>query len=155
MIKTNTGRALSVAAALTLAVTACGDNVFGPDPTGVQFAESLGIDLDAMTETPSGLFIRDDVEGTGEPAVLGDQVTLTYTGWLVDGEQFDSGTLMVTLGVTALIEGFTEGLVDMRVGGMRTIVIPADLGYGSQGQGGIPADAVLVFELAVTEVVKP
>ena len=65
MIKTNTGRALRVAAAPTLAVTACGDNVFGPNPTGVQFAESLEIDLDAMTETPSGLFIRDDVEGNG------------------------------------------------------------------------------------------
>ena len=152
MIKTNTGRALGAAVALTLALAACGDNPFGPDPTKVEFTASLGIDLDAMTETASGLFIRDDVAGTGEPAVLGDQVTLTYTGWLVDGEQFDSGELMVTLGVTGLIQGFTEGVVGMRVGGTRTIVIPADLAYGSQEPPGIPADAVLVFELLVTEL---
>jgi FKBP-type peptidyl-prolyl cis-trans isomerase FkpA len=153
MIDTNTGRALSAAAALTLALAACGGTGFGPEPTEVEFEASLGIDLDAMTETPSGLFIWHDSVGTGEAAVLGDQVTLTYTGWLVDGEQFDSGDgYVVELGVTNLIAGFTEGVVGMRVGGTRTIVVPADLGYGSQESSGIPRDAVLVFELMVTEL---
>jgi FKBP-type peptidyl-prolyl cis-trans isomerase FkpA len=153
MMKANAGKALGVAAALTLALAACGDSVFGPEPKNVEFAASLGIELDAMNETASGLFIRDDVGGTGELAVLGDEVTVTYTGWLIDGEQFDSGQLVVTLGVTNLIAGFTEGLVGMQVGGTRTIVIPADLGYGSQEQGGIPGDAVLVFEIMVTDLV--
>ena len=101
------------------------------------------------------MFYRDDVEGTGEPAALGDDVTLTYTGWLVDGEEFDSDGFTATLGATSLIAGFTEGLVGMRAGGTRTIVIPADLAYGSAPNGIIPGDAVLVFELMVTTVVKP
>ena len=113
MIKRSTGRALGLAAALTLASAACGDDVFGPDPEDVEFAASLGIDLDAMTETESGLFIRDDVVGTGDPAAVGDQATVTYTGWLVDGEQFDSNELVALLGVTGLISGFTEGIVGM------------------------------------------
>ena len=153
MIETNTGKALGVAAAVTLAWAACGDTGFGPEPTKVEFAASLEIDLDAMTETPSGLFIWDDMVGTGDAAALGDQVTLTYTGWLVDGEQFDSGDgYVVELGVTNLIAGFTEGVVGIRVGGTRTIVVPGDLGYGSQEYSGIPRDAVLVFELMVTEL---
>ena len=146
-----------MAAVLTLALVVCGDNVFGPEPRDVEFAASLGIDLDAMTETASGLFIRDDVVGTGEPAAAGDQLTVFYTGWLVDGEQFDSNELPVTLGVTLLIDGFTEGLIGMQLGGVRTIVIPAHLGYGSQGalQGpvSIPGEAVLVFELELTGLV--
>ena len=147
---------LSVAVAVTLALVACGDGtVFGPDPSDVEFAESLGIDLDSMIETTSGLFFRDDVVGTGEAAALGDDVTLTYTGWLVNGEQFDSGGFTATLGETALIAGFTEGLVGMQAGGTRTIVIPANLAYGSAPNGTIPGDAVLVFELKVTAVVKP
>jgi FKBP-type peptidyl-prolyl cis-trans isomerase FkpA len=155
MIMRSKGTRLSVAAAVTLALVACGDTLFGPDPRDVEFAASLGIDLGNMNETTSGLFYRDDVEGTGEPAALGDDVTLTYTGWLVDGEEFDSGGFTATLGATSLIAGFTEGLVGMHAGGTRTIVIPAHLAYGPAGQGTIPGDAVLVFELMVTTVVKP
>ena len=154
MIMRSKGTRLSVAAAVTLALVACGDTLFGPDPRDVEFAASLGIDLGSMNETTSGLFYGDDVEGTGEPAALGDDVTLTYTGWLVDGEEFHSGGFTATLGATSLIAGFTEGLVGMRAEGTRTIVIPADLAYGS-APNGIPGDAVLVFELMVTTVVKP
>jgi FKBP-type peptidyl-prolyl cis-trans isomerase FkpA len=81
-------------------------------------------------------------------------LTVLYSGWLSDGDQFDSGEIPVTLGVTNLIAGFTEGLVGMQLGGERTIVIPADLGYGSQGRDGIPGDAVLVFSLELTSLVQ-
>lgn len=156
MIKRSTGRATGVAAAviLILALVACGDNAFGPDPDEVEFAASLGIDLAAMTQTASGLYIRDDVVGTGEPAALLDTVTLTYTGWLVNGEVFDSGTLSITLGNPNFITGFTEGVTGMRVGGTRTIVIPANLAYGSSGADAIPDNAVLVFELVVTALLR-
>ncbi|MDA1349792.1 MAG: FKBP-type peptidyl-prolyl cis-trans isomerase, partial [Chloroflexi bacterium] len=89
-----------------------------------------------------------------EPAALGDQATVTYMGWLVDGEQFDSNELVALLGVMGLIPGFTEGIVGMRIGGTRTIVLPADLGYGSKKVGGIPANSVLVFEIMLTEIVR-
>lgn len=130
------------------------DGMFGPNPRDTEYAASLRVDLDNMVETESGLFYRDDVEGTGEPAVLGDTVTLSCSGYLPDGEAFYAGRLTPTLGTTRLIPGFTEGLVGMRAGGTRTVVIPADLAYGSQGAEGIPADAVLVYRLRVTEVQK-
>ena len=147
----------AVALAVTLALVACGDdpvdpgpNIFGPNPRDVEFAESLEIDLESMTETASGLFYQDDVVGTGEAAAMGDVVSVTYTGWLVKANEFDSGVLQITLGETALIDGFTEGVIGMKLGGTRTIVIPSSLGYGSSGSGQIPGDAVLVFELTVT-----
>ena len=125
---------------------------FGPNPRDVEFASSLRIDLDEMTETDSGLFYRDDVMGTGEPSMLLDTLTLSCTGYLVNGEAFYAGRLTASLGTTRLISGFTEGLVGMRAGGTRTIVIPANLAYGSRGIEGVPPDAVLVYRLRVTEV---
>ena len=162
MIKRSASTTLAVAVFLTLALVACGGdsvdptiNLFGPNPGDVEFAASLGIDLDDMIETASGLFYRDDLVGEGETAGTGDQLTLAYTGRLVDGNVFDSNTsFTITLGVTSLIEGFTEGVTGMRVGGMRTIVIPADLAYGSQGRQGIPGNAVLVFDLELHSLVR-
>ena len=98
MIKRNTGTKVGVAAVLALALAACGDAV-APEVTNVEFAASLGIDLALMTETASGLFIREDSIGVGEPAAAGDQVTVAYTGWLADGEIFDSSASFV---ITAL-----------------------------------------------------
>ena len=112
-------------------------------------------EVDGMTKTASGLFIRDDVVGTGEPAALGDRVTLTYAVWLIGGEQIHSDEGTVTLGVAPLIPGFTEGLVGMRVGGTRTMVIPADLAYGSQSVGRIPRNGDLVLEALVTGMRPP
>lgn len=154
MINGRSRSTLGLAVVFSIALAACGDDVFGPNPEDVEFDSSLGIVLADMTETASGLLYLDAVVGTGDPAALLDTVTLTYTGWLANGEEFDSGSFNATLGVTNLIAGFTEGLVGMRVGGTRTIVIPANLGYGSSGQGTIPGNAVLVFELMVTALVE-
>lgn len=150
MVKT-----LGVAAALSLALAACGDNPFGPDPREIEFAASLGIDLDQMTETASGLFIREDSIGVGVAAITGDRVTVFFTGWLVDGTEFDSGELLIpSLGI-GTISGFTEGVTGMQTDGIRTIVVPADLGFSSPGPEGIPEDAVLIFEITVLEIVRP
>ncbi len=156
MIKRNTGATLGVVAALALLLAACGDAV-GPNPTDVEFASSLGIDLELMTQTASGLYIRNDSIGAGVAAAPGDQVTVSFTGWLADGTQFDSGEFSLTIGVTNLVAGFTEGVTGMRVDGIRTIVVPAALGYGSNGleDADIPGGAVLVFEITVISIVKP
>ena len=80
---------------------------------------------------------------------------MSYTGWLVDGIEFDSSDgFTFTLGVTNLIAGFTEGTTGMQLGGTRTLVIPSSLAFGSQGSGSIPADAVVVFTITVTALVK-
>ncbi|HIF06351.1 MAG TPA: FKBP-type peptidyl-prolyl cis-trans isomerase [Gemmatimonadetes bacterium] len=147
---------LTAMVALTLTMAACGDDVFGPNPQDVEFAASLGIDLVNMTESSTGLFYLDDVVGTGDAAESGDQVTLNYTGSLANGEQFDAGNdFVITLGLSNLIAGFTEGVTGMRVEGTRTIVIPSNLGYGSTASSRIPGNSVLVFELVVTAIVRP
>ena len=157
---------LGAAAAVTLAIAACGDNLLdpgddplGPLPSDVEFDASLGIDLASMTETESGLFVLDVVDGAGEIAVAGDSATVAYELWLVNAREIASGTgfkfLVGKVGQGGVIEGFDEGVTGMRVGGERTIVIPASLGYGSIGTQGIPGDAVLVYELNLTALRKP
>ena len=156
MRKKSPGRTLGLIALMTLALAACGDDILGPNPQDVEFAASLGIDLADMTESETGLFYRDDDVGTGEPAESGDQLTVNYTGWLSNGDEFDSGNGFVVSSLGSdLIAGFTEGLLGMRVGGTRTIIMPSNLGYGSSGSGSdIPGGAVLVFELMVTAIVS-
>ena len=157
MIKKSARKALGVTAIVTLALAACGDNAFGPDPTEVTFAASLGIDLANMTLKPSGLYIRDDIVGDGAVAAAGDFVLVTYNGWLVDGTLFASGPFqfIIDSDPPGAIAGFEEGVTGMAVGGERTIVVPASLGYGSDGFQSIPGDAVLVYELVLDVLTTP
>ena len=152
MIERSSGRRLGIVVALTVALAACGSAV-GPDPNDVKFDDSLEIDLGSMTETPSGLFFRDDFVGLGEPAVAGDVVRLIFTAWLADGTLIGGAERTFTLGQGVLIDGVDEGVIGMRAGGpsrggRRTLVIPADLAYGRQGTSfGVPGNAVLVYTL--------
>lgn len=126
------------------------------DPAGVQYAAELDVDLDAMEERPSGLYVRTLDEGQGPPAQAGDSLLLHYTGWLPNGREFDSSAgsdpFAIRLGSTPLIEGWTEGVEGMRTGERRMLVIPPELAYGDTGAGGvIPPGAVLVFEVELVE----
>jgi FKBP-type peptidyl-prolyl cis-trans isomerase FkpA len=103
----------------------------------------------------------DLVVGTGTQAAAGNRVTVAYTGWLYDssktdgkGTQFESNTFTFTLGVGQVIKGWDQGVVGMRVGGQRRLVIPPDLAYGSTGAPGgvIPPNATLVFDIALISV---
>ena len=110
-----------------------------------------------LTTTPSGLQYDDTVVGTGDEAKPGHNVVVHYTGWLyVSGEQgakFDSSKdrgepFIFPLGGGMVIKGWDEGVQGMRVGGQRTLIIPADLGYGARGAGGvIPPNATLKFDV--------
>lgn len=110
------------------------------------------------TVTESGLKYYDLVEGTGETPTDNQVVVVHYTGWLEDGTEFDSSLdtddpLIFQYGTPDMLEGFTEGLATMRVGGQRQLVIPSDLAYGPQGAGGIiPPDATLIFEIELVEI---
>ena len=156
MIKRSSRTTLGVALAVTLVIAACGDSALGPNPSDTEFDASLGIDLDSMTQTASGLFILDVVVGTGEVAAAGDSATVAYEVWLADATAIDSGPgFKFLVGGGGVIEGFDEGVTGMLVGGERTIVIPASLGYGSDGFASVPGDAVLVYDLTLTAVLKP
>ena len=119
------------------------------------FAPSLGVHLDAMIHHASGLYVQDLAQGTGAVAIRGRSVIVRYTGWLADGKQFDSGEITVALGTNKTIRAWEEGLLGMRVGGKRRLVVPPALGYGARGAGDtIPPDAVLVFEMEVMSVLS-
>jgi FKBP-type peptidyl-prolyl cis-trans isomerase FkpA len=113
--------------------------------------------LMALTTTPSGLQYEDTTPGTGAEAKAGDYVTVHYTGWLyndgVQGAKFDSSkdrndSFAFGLGRGMVIRGWDEGVAGMKIGGTRVLIIPADLGYGARGAGGvIPPNATLKFEV--------
>lgn len=110
-----------------------------------------GCGSDTPTE-PSLFRAEDIVVGTGNPAVSGDSLTVHYIGTLEGGQTFDNSytrgqPFTFRLGAGAVIRGWDQGLVGMRVGGKRRLTIPPDLAYGSQGQGPIPPNATLLFEI--------
>ena len=117
-----------------------------------EFAASLGINLAAMTRTSSGLYYQDIETGEGEPATGGQEVRVAYTGWLSDGTQFDSGSFSFHLGMGQVVAGFDEGVEGMRVGGVRRIIIPPALGYGSRGSGSVPPNAIMVFRIELLSI---
>ena len=116
----------------------------------------------ASTTTASGLKIEELVEGAGPAAAAGQQVSVHYTGWLTDGvikgRKFDSSKdrgdpFDFPLGAGQVIKGWDEGVQGMKVGGMRLLTIPAALGYGARGAGGvIPPNATLLFEVELLKV---
>ena len=114
------------------------------------------------------LTVVDSKIGTGTEAVAGMKVTVHYTGWLYDetagnkhGSQFDSSRdhgepFSFVLGAGNVIAGWDQGVAGMRVGGKRTLLIPAALGYGARGAGGdIPPNASLVFDVELIDVSAP
>ena len=114
---------------------------------------------------PANLVSTDHMIGTGAEAVAGKTVAVHYTGWLFDpaaaenkGKKFDSSRdrgspFEFPLGGGRVIAGWDQGVVGMKIGGTRTLIIPASLGYGARGAGGvIPANATLVFDVELLGV---
>ena len=104
------------------------------------------------------LQIEDIEVGTGDEAASGHKVSVHYTGWLTDGNKFDSskdrGTpFEFALGGGQVIKGWDQGVAGMKVGGKRKLTIPSELGYGARGAGAaIPPNATLVFEVELLGV---
>ena len=122
-------------------------------------------EISKMDATVGVLKKIDTKQGTGAEAVTGKPVVVHYTGWLYDpaqpegkGKKFDSSLdrrepFSFPLGGGRVIRGWDEGVAGMKVGGKRTLIIPADLGYGARGAGGvIPPNATLVFDVELLEV---
>ena len=113
----------------------------------------------AEITTPSGLKYVDLVVGTGASPQHGQMVTVHYTGTFTDGREFDSSVnsgqpFTFRIGVDPIIKGWVEGVMTMKVGGKRKLIIPPQLGYGERGAGGgvIPPNATLIFEIELLGV---
>jgi len=120
---------------------------------GRRLAIALALLLAATSARGGELIVEDLVEGTGPAAEIGDRLEVDYTGWLeATGEKFDSSLdrgqpFTFPLGAGRVIRGWDEGLLGMRVGGKRRLVIPPDYGYGGRDVGPIPANSTLIFEV--------
>ncbi|MGZ6970071.1 MAG: FKBP-type peptidyl-prolyl cis-trans isomerase [Thermoanaerobaculia bacterium] len=115
-----------------------------------------------MKTTPSGLQYEDTKEGAGASPKTGQTCVMHYTGWLWEnsakGKKFDSSVdrgrpFEFQIGRGMVIKGWDEGVATMKIGGKRTLLIPASLGYGARGAGGaIPPNATLLFEVELLGV---
>lgn len=113
----------------------------------------LGPDTDGFYITRTGLKFKDLTKGEGARPQTGQTVVVHYTGWLTDGQKFDSSLdrgqpFEFVIGKGNVIKGWDEGVKGMHVGGKRRLVIPSRLGYGESGAGAsIPPNATLIFEV--------
>ncbi|MBL7976638.1 MAG: FKBP-type peptidyl-prolyl cis-trans isomerase [Candidatus Kapabacteria bacterium] len=142
-----------LAIALLLSNTFAGNNDKNKPATAKQ---TKGNTMKEVT-TESGLKYVDEVVGTGAQPTKGQIVVVHYTGTLTNGNKFDSSKdrnqpFEFTLGVGQVIKGWDEGLSTMKVGGKRKLIIPPNLGYGSQDMGVIPPNSTLVFEVELLNV---
>ena len=138
--------------------------------TNIQTPAQQGTNVDnttdstrSTTDTPQGedveeLLTEIITEGNGEEAKEGDTVTVHYTGTLLNGSKFDSSLdrdqpFSFTLGSGQVIQGWEQGVLGMKVGEVRKITIPSELGYGSEGRPpAIPGGSALVFEIELLSV---
>jgi len=153
-------RSLRLPALLLAAATACSST---DSPVRVPqvienttFATALGVNLGASTKLPSGMYIRDITVGTGADVVVGQNVSMRYTGALSNGSQFDANTtgtpFTFRLGGGQVIAGWDQGIPGMKVGGVRQLIIPSLLAYGPNDYGPIPGGSILVFTVTVVSV---
>jgi len=139
-----------------VALGACSSSATGPTtPEDVTFNPSLGIDLATFTELPSGVYIKTETEGEGDPVEEG-RVTVSYEARLVSGTVADPGNAPLSFEIGAsprqVIQGFEIGVTGMRLGEERRIIIPSNLAYGSSGSGPIPPNAVLIFRVTLLSI---
>jgi FKBP-type peptidyl-prolyl cis-trans isomerase len=113
----------------------------GSDPTA---------DDPGLRDGGEGLKVRDLKEGSGEPVPAGAKVKVHYTGWLTNGTVFDSSVQRrepIEFELSGVVRGWTIGIPGMKPGGVRKLVIPPSIGYGSRAAGKIPPNSTLIFEV--------
>jgi FKBP-type peptidyl-prolyl cis-trans isomerase len=134
--------------ALMLRSAGCGSGTYPGEPV-----------LNAEQRMMAGAIVYYDLaEGSGDAVRAGDVIRVHYTGYLMDGRKFDSSLdrnepLAFRVGVGKVIKGWDDGVVGMKVGGKRKLVIPSNLAYGDRGVGGtIPPNARLVFDIELVGI---
>jgi peptidylprolyl isomerase len=147
-------RLLILLAAGLVLIAACGEDDSNGDAAG---SPANGCEEGAEINTESGLTYVDTECGTGAEATTGTIVTVHYTGTLENGTEFDSSRgrepFTFNVGAGEVIQGWEQGIPGMKVGGVRELTIPPELGYGAAGAPpAIPPNATLIFEVELLEV---
>lgn len=137
---------------LLMLAMGCASAGGGASIESAPFAVATGVDLSTMTKAPAGFWFRDLVVGQGPEAAAGREVSIKYRGMLTDGTvvdetRTDGDPFLFRLGAGTVIRGWEQGLLGMRPGGKRLLVLPSWLGYGNQARGRIPQNSILVFEV--------
>lgn len=119
-------------------------------PESITFAPALGVDMSAMQRTNDGVYYRDLVTGQGPSVRRGTRASVHFAAFLPDGTQVDavappSAPVEFELGGGGVIRGWQSGVLGMRAGGQRQLVVPPALAYGGRQVGRIPPNATLVF----------
>ncbi len=104
--------------------------------------------------TANGLYYIETSRGSGPKPNAGDVVEVEYTGTFLDGEMFDQGTFIFTLGIRQVIRGWDEGIALMKEGGEAILIIPSTLGYGIYGNTSIPPYTSLRFEVELLNIME-
>lgn len=158
-LRTAPGKVPLLAATLlaTSFLASCGGTDPVPTIETTQFAGSLGVNLAASTLQPNGVYYRDLTVGTGATVAAGSHLYVHYTGWLPNGGSFDSNQDPATpfdfvYGQASVIAAWNHGFTGMKVGGTRQLIVPPSAGYGASGQGPIPPNAILVFNVTVVDL---
>ena len=145
-------------------VVGCGEGFTEPEfkqvIEEVEFDASLNIDLAQMERLESGVYVQVLVVGDGEELVDGLFATVEFTAWVSTGEDFGEGEFIFLVGSDPVVDGFAIGVAGQRVGETRLIIIPPDLGYGTDGAVmlGVPGGAILIFRvelLSLSETLPP
>ncbi|MCE5313488.1 MAG: FKBP-type peptidyl-prolyl cis-trans isomerase [Armatimonadota bacterium] len=167
---TKTLRAVIPVICIALALTGCGEKnavqtekastvkPTPPAPSAEAPAKSPEKTKDGFVTTKSGLKYKDIKVGSGPEVKSGDVVTVNYKGWLDDGTVFDTSKkpgrepFSFPVGGGQVIKGWDEGLQGMKKGGTRELIIPPDLGYGSDDMGNIPPNSTLHFDVELLKI---
>jgi FKBP-type peptidyl-prolyl cis-trans isomerase len=150
-------RFVTAAVFMAVSLSACSTN---GDVTGVpsnpateSYASSLGVNIGTAQKKSDNLYVQDSIVGMGPEAVSGKSVTLQYAGYLANGARFEASTFgPFVLGAGNVIPGWDQGIVGMKVGGRRKLIIGSTLGYGTTGSGIIPPNATLVFDVTLVSM---
>jgi FKBP-type peptidyl-prolyl cis-trans isomerase len=150
---------IAIAIFVVLQFFGLGGFLGGSQQTPASGAQALLQEIQS-TGTVSALRAEQITPGTGEGAVVGDTVTVNYTGLLPNGTVFDASAnhgqpFSFTLGSGQVIKGWDEGLLGMQKGEKRLLAIPPSLGYGANAVGSIPANSTLIFEVEMLDIVHP
>lgn len=135
-----------------IAIAGCGNKESAQQPTAKPTKPGEEV------TSASGLKYKDKKVGSGQEVVSGNTVTVDYKGWLDNGTVFDTSKkpggepFSFTVGAGLVIKGWEEGLVGMKVGGVRELTIPPSLGYGDEDMGQIPPNSTLHFEVELLKI---